>query len=372
MSALLFLLAAAAESQVPERSEGGQTLRVSEAELDRGAIYYVQPGGDSQLVVRSEALLQKVTVTTSRMVGYLVAPFDLDEEGVPLLYGGAFRVPVASLETAIEGGDVILSGPDFLDSARHREVTFLVTGVSGVRRTHRDDESARYELNLSGTLTARGVAREISVPASTTFMPSTDRTMARMDGDLLVLEGGFSLALADLGIAPKRQLQDRVPREVGVEVRAILTTVSPDKSIDPREDPVRYRKYLRVITLLRDLDDVVGGYRLARELMTEVWDRPEELERLAAALASTEGIRRRDWNVALEASKRAVELTREEDPRMLSCLALVHHEMGGAASAVAWQRKAVERIDPSKAGALERARATLAWYEEELRRAASP
>ena len=65
-------------AQVPARSEAGQSLAVPDEQLDQGLIYYVWPGEDTQLILKSRAYLQRVAVTTFRAVGYIVSPFDLE------------------------------------------------------------------------------------------------------------------------------------------------------------------------------------------------------------------------------------------------------------------------------------------------------
>ena len=84
---------------VPERSPGLQTLIVPERDREHGEVYYVIPGAGTQLTWEEDAPLLRSVATCNRVVGYAVAPFEL-EDGVAPLFGGALRIPVASLTNA--------------------------------------------------------------------------------------------------------------------------------------------------------------------------------------------------------------------------------------------------------------------------------
>jgi polyisoprenoid-binding protein YceI len=308
-------------------------------------------------------MLQRVAVTSTRVAGYVVAPFAPEEGAQPPVLAGAFRLPVASLRTGIDGGDRQLRDASILDAGRHPEITFLVTGLRDVKRLHHDQESTRFEATLSGTLTVKDAPRPWTLPVSLSFMPSTERLMARADGDLLVLEGHAAVALRALGYEPPPELRDRVAEEIQVEIRLLLSTLSPDQPPDPRDDRARHLERSRILTLLQDFDDPAAAAGRARAHMKQVWDQPADLRRLARALAGVEGLRPSEWALAREAAQRSVTLTREQDARSLDTLALVHHGMGDRAAAVQWQRKAVARAAATDARMARRMRGTLAGYE---------
>jgi tetratricopeptide (TPR) repeat protein len=145
-----------------------------------------------------------------------------------------------------------------------------------------------------------------------------------------------------------------------------MTTVSPDKSLDPLRDPSPYAKQLRFVTLLRDLQDPVAGYAFGRSFMEEIWDQPQELQRLAEATLTTDGISRRDLPFALKAAQRANELSSESDPRILATVARAHYEMGDLKTAVAWQKKATARLDGKDERLANIIKNALERYEKEV------
>src|SRR5262245_27145137 len=97
-------------AQVPPRSEAGQTLQIPDAQLAQGDAYFVLPGEDAQIIAVSDAPLQRIAITCRRVVGYFVAPFELQPGQSPLL-AGALRIPVASLETGMESLNELLTSP---------------------------------------------------------------------------------------------------------------------------------------------------------------------------------------------------------------------------------------------------------------------
>ena len=362
--------------QVPERSLGGQTLEVPDEQMEAGEVYFVRPGEGPQIFLVSDALLQRLTVTTERLVGYVVAPFDLEEVGTSPVLSGAFRIPVASWETGLDdtfntpgGGDEILQSSEFMDRDRYPEMLVEITRVAEFTQTHHDEVSTHYEAELEAKLTVKGNVRDLTIPATLTFMPSTFRTMARLDGDLLFLESSFPVNLKQLGWeVPSSDWADRISDELEVSIYLSMSTVSPDRSIDPRLDPTNYAKRLRFLTLLRDLKDPEAGYEFGYAFMKEIWDQQEELGRLAHATLSSPGIARRDLRFALKAAERANELAEEQDVRILETLARVHYGMGNLDQALHWQKKAVSQLDGEEDRLAERVKTELARYEKEAQR----
>ena len=370
------LSAVAGYGQVPGRSLGGQTLNVPDEQMDAGEVYFVRPGEGPQVFLVSDALLQRLTVTTKRLVGYVVAPFDLDEAGTTPVLHAAFRIPVVSWETGIDdnfttpgGGDEIVQSSEFLDRDNHPEMLVEVTRVVGFTQTHHDEVSTHYEVELEAKLTVKESVKQLTIPATLTFMPSTFGTMARLDGDLLFLESAFTLKREELGWkASSRDWANRIADELDVEIYLSMSTASPDRSLDPRLDPTNHAKQLRFVTLLRDLKDPEAGYKFGYAFMKEIWDQEEELGRLADATLSSPGIARRDLRFALQAARRANELAEEQNVRFLETLARVHYDMGNLDQALDWQKKAVSQLDGEDDRLAERIKTNLARYEKDAQR----
>ncbi len=179
-----------------------------------------------------------------------------------------------------------------------------ITRVAGFTQTHHDEVSTHYQVELEAKLTVKESVKHLTIPATLTFIPSTFRTTARLDGDLLFLEGSFTVNLKELGWeVPSPDWADRIADDLEVNIYLSMSTASPDRSIDPRLDPTNYAKRLRFVTLLRDLEDPDAAYEFGYAFMKEIWDQDVELSLLADATLSSPGIARRDLRFALEAAR---------------------------------------------------------------------
>lgn len=343
-------LPAVARAQVPPRTFAGQTLEVPEEHLDLGMIYYVEPGIDTQVVMTSQTPLQRVAATTSRVVGYVVVPFDLEEGQSPIV-AGAFRLPVSALRTE-DDADRLLKGPAFLDAAKHPEIALRILRLDEVKVTDRQEGQTSYEGQLHAEATVKGSSAEVSMPVLIRLTPSSFGTFARNMGDMLTIQGSLSVDFAQHGWQPPRGLAPRIATKIPIDIFLMLNTISPDKSGDPRIAPGEYDKTTRLTTLLRDLDDPVEGYKHGRLLMKERWQDAGDLAQLSRIVTDTRGIEHRDLAFALQTAQRAAELSKEGDPAVTSQLARVHFLMGQAEKAIAVLEAALEKAGEGRAAAL--------------------
>ncbi len=353
------------QAQVPERSFAGQMLVVPDSQLNQGMAYHVWPGEDTQLAFRSEAPFQKTVLTSNRVIGYILAPFDLEESEKPVL-AGAFRIPASSLRSGLGNLDSTLQDAAFLNTQAFPELVFLIMDVEDVEQLEKNETLTEYALQVQGKAFFQGKEHPLNFPARLTFRPyTTFVTRSPGAGDSLILTANFSISLKSFGWTPPRSLNLRVAEEIPVELYLLLNTILPDGSMDPRQDPEIHRKHLRFVTLLRDLSDPVEAYSYGSGLVKEFWENADELHRLTQAVVTTEGIRRRDFGFALRTARRAVEISQEKDGAMLAALARVHYERGDLESAVQWQGKAVARLQETQSRLAGQASQRLASYKSE-------
>lgn len=353
----------AAFADAPPRSESGQTLVVPPEHLDLGEIYHISPGQDAQWVCTSDGLLQKTVATCRRIVGYVVVPWDREDDDPPIV-AGACRIPVASLLTGSSGDDATLHGPQLLNAAEHPEIAFVITAVREARLVSDAGEPNTYALTIAGQLTLMGKPVEMELAVQVTILPFSRRTMmGRHPGDLLTLRCDFERSLADLGLSKPRQANDRIADRLKFDVFLLANTIPPDKSLDPsirQRDNMRYHQFL---TLVRDLNRPADGYAFGRGFARDAWGDAQVLDRLANATLSEDGIRTRDFRFVEKLAQRANELTEYKDASMLVTLAKLHVERGNLRGAIKWQAKAVERLEGVPPPVAERIRATLQEYQ---------
>lgn len=305
------LVAVAASAEVPARTRAGQTLAVPDADFERGQIFYVLPGEDTQLAVTSTTPLQRTILTASRAVGYVVATFDPEESAKPIL-GAALRLPAAALTSGSSTVDAQLRDPKYLDAAGHPEVTFELTGTGGVEQLPSDDQNVfAYKMVLKGRLTALGVPREVEMPGSVRFLLTTFETFARSVGDLLTIHGSFEVKPADFGWEVPEEAAGRLAPTLTVDVFLLGSTTSPEKNLDPNVDLERWLAERRYLTLARDLGDAEAAAAYGEEYLAKYEGDAAALDGLARVILDQPG-GRRDLALARRLAERAREQGAED------------------------------------------------------------
>lgn len=307
----LALVASAAAAEVPPRTAVGQTLVVPDADFERGQIFYLLPGQDTQLALSSTAPLQRTIVTTSRAVGYVVATFDPEDTEQPIL-GGGLRVPVASFGSDSPALDGRLWGEDYFLGAEHPELTFELTGVSDVEKSASEDKDIfPFSMRLKGKLTARGVSRDVEMAAEVRFLLTNFSTFARSVGDLITIAGSFEVAPADFGWELPRGAAGLIAPSLEVDVFLLGSTRSPENFLNPNIDAERLLAERRYLTQARDFRDAQAAAAIGSELLAKYRDDAAALTSLARVILTDAGLPNRDLGLASQLIQRARELDPE-------------------------------------------------------------
>ena len=368
LSVLLAGLTCLADDRVPPRSDGGQALVIPDEHLELGDVYHITPGTGTQLMWHGETPLMRMTTTCNRVVGYFVAPFDIEEGQTPLL-AGAFRVPVASFGTGLEQYDAQFHGPQALNKAAHPEITFRMTGVTDVKPIGEESTRQSYTLELAGELAVKDKTVTLQIPMQLTFQPFTWGTMQLGMGDKIILRGKCEVKMEDLGLVPPGQRNPDVNiAAVDFDLYLLCSTMSPERNLYPDITHEQYRKQLRFVTLLRDFDDPEKGYEFGRTFMRESWDDAKALNRLAWAALTEDGIKTRDLAFAMKAVQRASELTGSKDADVLNTLARAYYERGELDTALKWQRQAAEQLEGADPQVTGQVRSALERYEAQVKK----
>ncbi len=326
----LLLTAGSAWAEVPPRTRVGQTLAVPDVDFERGQVFYVLPGQDTQIALKSSAPLQRTVLTTSRAVGYVVATFDPEDAEQPIS-GGALRLPVASLASDSPSLDDQLRGEDYFHAAEYPEITFELVRATGAEKLASDDQDVfPYRLKLAGRLTARGVTREVEMAAEVRFLLTNFSTFARAVGDLITIAGRFEVDPADFGWELPRGAAGLVAPSLEVDVFLLGSTRSPENNLDPNLDVERWLAGERYLTLARDFDDVEAAATAGAELLARYRDDASALNRLARVILGEPGLRSRDLGLARRLAQRARELDAESG-ETAETLALLAAALGESA-----------------------------------------
>ena len=102
-----------------------------------------------------------------------------------------------------------LHGEQWMDTAKHGEITFEAKSVKNAKTTGNDTTA-----EVTGTLTMKGKAKDITVPVKFTYLKDKlGQRVPNMKGDLLVIRSTFTVKRADFGINPAAP-QDKVSDDI--------------------------------------------------------------------------------------------------------------------------------------------------------------
>lgn len=124
---------------------------------------------------------------------------------------GKIVVDAASLHVPNPVMKEHLHGPDWLDSAKHPEISFELKSVSNVKK-----DGDKGTADATGIFTMRGISKEITVPVSAHYLPGRLKERGGdVDGDILVLRSQFTVKRSDFGIKPG-EFEDKVSDDIQV------------------------------------------------------------------------------------------------------------------------------------------------------------
>jgi polyisoprenoid-binding protein YceI len=183
-------------------------LLASVASAAPSSFDFKDPKGVNNARFMLDAPLESISGTASGISGSIVY-----DPAQPAATTGRIVVAASSLVVGNPLMGEHLRSPNWLDVNAHPEIVFAAQRVSNVR-----SDSGRVTADVAGTLTIKGVSREITVPVSFTHLP--DKLGARLGdaklkGDLLVVRSEFRINRSDFGLQPG-QMGDKVGEEIQI------------------------------------------------------------------------------------------------------------------------------------------------------------
>lgn len=181
-------------------AQDGEDASMPEVEKDdarMGTVFYVKdPVNRNVVTFESQAPLEDIVGTTAQIEGYVVFDPSHPDKGVR----GKFRVPVSGLDTGIPLRNEHLQNAMWLNAKEHPYIQMDITGASGIESVKSSDDFSTWQMQVEGTFTVNGRSRPIAVSATVTYLKESEKTRARMEGNLLAGRAEFEVALADYDI----------------------------------------------------------------------------------------------------------------------------------------------------------------------------
>lgn len=171
---------------------------------------FKDPKGVNNAVFKLDAPLEAINGSTSSRDGVTAISgtvmFDPEQ---PSGTKGKILVDATTLTVPNPMMKEHLHSAMWMDTAKHKEISFEAKELKNVKTT-----GEKTIADAVGTLTIKGVAKEVSVPVTLTYLKGKlGQRVPNMKGDLLVIRANFTVKRSDFGInpgAPQEKVSDTI------------------------------------------------------------------------------------------------------------------------------------------------------------------
>jgi len=170
--------------------------------------------GKNQATFHSITPFDEVDGLTSEISGK--ASFDVKD--VKNTLKGEISLPTASLKTGIAMRDKDLKAPKWLDAEKYPVISFKIKKVNSVKKI----AANKLLVSVLGDFNLHGVAKEIPVEVTITYLDESSATEAREPGDLLGVTAKFSITLSNFNVQ-NMILGKRVSDNIDIGINVVGT-----------------------------------------------------------------------------------------------------------------------------------------------------
>lgn len=169
----------------------------------------------------SDAPFEKINGLVSGLdATVMINPSDVTQKPM-----GKVKVAIKDIKTGIDLRDEHLRSEMWLNAEKYPYAEFQLTGIKNPSSKTLND-GQKVKVTLLGKFSVHGVTKDIEVPASLTYFNESDRTKAKVPGNLLVANADFNIKLSDFGV----KIPDMVVGKVSDEVQISINFVASDKN----------------------------------------------------------------------------------------------------------------------------------------------
>ncbi len=167
---------------------------------------FKDPKGVNNAVFKLDAPLEAISGSANGISGTVT--FD---PANPSATKGKIIVDATTLTVPNSMMNQHLHGPMWMDVANHKELSFEAKELKNVKTT-----GDKTTADASGTLTIKGVTKEVTVPVTLTYLKGKlGQRVPNLKGDLLVIRANFAVKRNDYGINPKAP-EEKVSDEINL------------------------------------------------------------------------------------------------------------------------------------------------------------
>lgn len=151
--------------------------------------------GANQITFESSAPLEDIKGTANDISGSIT----LDPSNIEATTG-MITVKVKSMATGINKRDAHLMSSDWLNEPQYPVITFSIKSIKNVKPGSNDNGKSVIQAVAVGDFSMHGVTRQIEIPITMTYIRESEKTKERAPGDLVMVQGDFSVALKDFKV----------------------------------------------------------------------------------------------------------------------------------------------------------------------------
>jgi polyisoprenoid-binding protein YceI len=168
---------------------------------------FKDPKGVNNVVFKTDAPLESINGTASGISGTVT--FDPEN---PSATKGKIVVAANSLHVGNPTMKEHLHGDMWMNVAKFPEMAFELVSLKNVKT-----EANVTTADATGTLTVKGVTKELTTPVKLTYLKDKLKARSGKDGDLLVVRSNFVIKRSDFGINAGRG-EDKVSNEIDLSL----------------------------------------------------------------------------------------------------------------------------------------------------------
>lgn len=192
---------------------------------EHNMFYINDPVKRNTVTFKSTAPLEDIVGTSNDVTGYLV----FDPENPQAGGHGELTVPVKSLSTGIPTRDEHLANKDWMNAEKHPNIVLKIDELKKISEVKSSSSSATYDISALGEIMIKGKNKKIEFPARITYLVESEKTNARMPGDLLAARAEFDVSLADFDITGPAGM-DIIGTKVGETITIEASVVASNSS----------------------------------------------------------------------------------------------------------------------------------------------
>ncbi|MFH2035045.1 MAG: YceI family protein [Candidatus Zixiibacteriota bacterium] len=189
--------------------------------------YVDDPVGRNSVTFKSEAPLEDIVGTTSKITGYI--DFNPDD---PMNSGMAeFSVPVKSMTTGIPVRDEHMQSAGWLNAETYPEIKIKLMSVKKADLVKEMDGTKTFDLTVAGEFTLHVITKPVEIVARATYMDDNEMTKMRLPGNILAIRTDFAINLSDYGITGPQGMNvigAKLAEQIGIEVSLFSSTVKAE------------------------------------------------------------------------------------------------------------------------------------------------